>query len=57
MSSFVLVFVPCVKARDDIEAALRKHADSAEFIEDPAAARSETIDDAKQFPLWRWFTF
>jgi hypothetical protein len=57
MSSFVLIFVPCGEGRGDVEAAFRKYVDPAESNEDPAATRAETIEDAEQMPLWRWFTF
>lgn len=57
MGSFVLILVPCGQTRSDFEAALREHADSAEFVDVPNETHSEPVEDAEQLPLWRWFTF
>jgi hypothetical protein len=57
MNSFVLIFVPCGKEQADIEAAFRKHVDSAESVENPTANGAKAINDEDQLPLWRWFTF
>jgi hypothetical protein len=57
MRSFVVIFVPCRWTRSDMESVLRKHTDSAEFVEAPEEHHAEPIDDAEQLPLWRWFTF
>jgi hypothetical protein len=54
-SSFVLVLVPCGELHSDVEEVLRKHVNSAEPVEEPAATRVEAIEDAEQLPLWRWF--
>jgi hypothetical protein len=55
MRSFVVIFAPSGQKRSEVEAALRQHVDAAEFVENPAATRSDMMEDAEQLPLWRWF--
>gem|GEM_PF-4611841 len=57
MSSLVFIFVPVATEKREFEAAVRKHLDSAEFIEVPPEANRAAIDDAEHLPLWRWFSF
>jgi hypothetical protein len=57
MRSLVMILVPCEQKRSDVEAALREHTDSAEFVDVPVKNQPETVEDAEQLPLWRWFTF
>lgn len=55
MNTFVVMFPPRGTTRADFEAAVRQQLASPEFIDVPSAVPSETIDDADQLPLWRWF--
>lgn len=55
MKSVVFIFVPVENGRANVESAIRQHLDLPEFIEVPSEAAHETIPDANQMPLWRWF--
>jgi hypothetical protein len=57
MSSLVFIFVPVATEKREFESAVRKHLDSAEFIEVPPEADRARIDDTEQLPLWKWFTY
>jgi hypothetical protein len=57
MRSFVVIFAPSGQKRSEVEAALREHAESAEFVDIPGDIPTEPPPDAEQLPLWRWFTF
>ena len=57
MNSFVLIFVPGETEPADIESVFCKRVGRAEPVDNQTANHSETIDDAEQLPLWRWFTF
>ena len=56
MNSFVVIVPPRGTTRADFEAAVRQHLAFPEFIDIPPAVSSDTVDDADQFPLWRWFS-
>jgi hypothetical protein len=57
MRSYVFVFVPCEVYRET-EAPVREHVEpERKNIDEAAIEKPETIDDAEQLPLWRWFTF
>lgn len=55
MSAYVYIFVPVEKKHSEVDAALRQHLDSPEFIPIPTATATEAVQDAEQMPLWRWF--
>ena len=55
MNDFVVILPPRGATRADFETAIRQHTKCHEFIDVPAVATAEPIDDAEQLPLWRWF--
>lgn len=55
MNAFVVIFPRRGTTRAEFEAAVRQQLTLPEFIDIPTVVPSETIDDAEQLPLWRWF--
>ena len=57
MRSIVVIFVPLDETRSGFEAALRKHAEKAQFIDNPPPIQPPPISEPELIPLWKWFTF